>query len=319
MEPAADSTVVQAEEDGFVLEPVEVTAQKKKAVKRKRKLVVDTTKELTSNDIRGQLENYQNVVQQKCFPPPTKKALLWKDMASCEQLFVRPTTPSLSDSLASLICRNYSTDVPGAPADEGLIDLEQEISTSGEIEKKRVGSAAEDTTVAETTVPEEEITRGDGAETTDLGVGDMGMDEMRPFDMEGPGEDFGLNGDLDLPGEGETTTRVIPEMPSLSGISEDTGATQTTDERQSEELSEEFEQRRWTKRTQQVLRLLNRGLSKKDSVDFSTLTQKCSRKQAASRFYTCLLLAKEGTIDVEQSEPYAEIVIQKGPKFTSTF
>ncbi len=320
MDQAVDTTVVPVEEDGFVLEPVEVTATKKKAMKRKRKLVVDTNKELTSNDIRSQLENYHDVVQQKCFPPPTKKALLWKDMASCEQLFLRPTVPALSENLASLICRNYSTKIPGAPADETLIDLEHDVNTTGDIEKKRSEDAAGDTTVAETTVPEGEITRGTGVEAADLGVGDLGLvDDMRPFDLEGIGGDIGLNGDLELP-EGEATTRVIPEMPSLSGISsEDTTTTQLTEERQSEELSEDFEQRRWTKRTQQVLRLLSRGLSKQPSVEFSTLTQRCNRKQAASRFYTCLLLAKEGTIHVEQSQPYAEIAIHKGPKFTSTF
>ncbi len=311
VDQAVDTTLVPVEEDGFVLEPVEVTATKKKAVKRKRRLVVDTTKELTSNDIRSQLEGYQDIVQQKCFPPPTKKALLWKEIASCEQLFVRPTIPSLSAKLGRLITRNYSTNIPGAPVDETLLDLEHDVS---EIEKKRSGG---DTTVAETTA-EEAITRCPGVETADLGVGDMGMEDdvMRPFGLDGPGGDFGLNGDMELPGgEGDATTRVIPDMPSLSGIAEDTTTTQA-DERPREELSEEFEQRRWTKRTQQVLRLLNRTLSKQDSVEFKSVTLKCTRKQAASRFYTCLLLAKEGTIQVEQPEPYAEIVIQKGPKYS---
>ena len=61
------------------------------------------------------------------------------------------------------------------------------------------------------------------------------------------------------------------------------------------------------------------NLSGKESIQFSSLTQRCSRKQAASRFYTCLLLAKEGMIDVKQEEPYADIAIQKGPKFTEVF
>ena len=58
----------------------------------------------------------------------------------------------------------------------------------------------------------------------------------------------------------------MPEIDDVSG-------TQSTEEQQSNELSEEFEQRRWTKRTQQVLRVLDRNLSNKDSVNFSSLTQ----------------------------------------------
>lgn len=293
-----------------------------KKTKRKRRLVVDSDKEFTGLQIRSQFEDYKDLLQPKCFPPPTKKALLWKEMAGCEQLFSNPTTPLFIVDLSNLVKRNYTAVIPGEPDGSQIIDLEPDNidttkdlnateDTTVDIEKNRAGGeAGADVTVGETTVPEGEITDqgpagGDGMmDGFDL---DMGGDDMRPFDLEG---DFGpLNGDQ---GEEEGVSRVIPELPDIDDIS----ATQSTEEQQSNELSEEFEQRRWTKRTQQVLRVLDRNLSNKDSVNFSSLTQKCTRKQAASRFYTCLLLAKEGMVDVEQSEPYAEIVIHKGPKFT---
>ncbi len=156
VDQAVDTTLVPVEEYGFVLEPAEVTATKKKVVKRKkRKLVVDTIKELTSNGIHSQSEGFKDIVQEKCFPPPTKKALLAKDRASCEQLFVRPSIPSLPANLGRLVSRNYSTNI------------------TGEVE------------------------------------------DARPFDLDGPRGDFGLYGDMELPGGEGDTTRVIPRDASL--------------------------------------------------------------------------------------------------------
>lgn len=46
-------------------------------------------------------------------------------------------------------------------------------------------------------------------------------------------------------------------MPNLEGESGKMSVTQSTEEQQSNELSEEFDQQRWTKRTQQVFWMLH--------------------------------------------------------------
>ena len=291
-------TVLPLEEEGFVLEPVEVsTVTKERRGKRKRKLVVDNSKELTADDIKAQLNDYSDIIQQKCFPPPTKKALAWKTMASSEQLFQKPVLP-LAPELIKVITRNYSTNIPGLPVDDTLLDLDD----MKDQEEPRTADRSELPADASRSTPN--LDTGD-----DISVAAPQpslVDDTRPFDL-----DMGLNDDLlDLPED--AASRVIPEMPDLEA-EEEPSATQ---ERQSNELTEEFEQRRWTKRTQQVFRILNRNLSNKKDVPFSSLTQRCSRKQAASRFYTCLLLAKDGTIEVEQSEAYGPIHIHKGPRFS---
>lgn len=330
-EEKADTTVVPVEEEGFVLEPLDMTGRGKERVKRKRRLVVDSDKEFPGTQIKAQFQDFKDLLQPKCFPPPTKKAMIWKEMAGCDQLFSRPTAPQLQAELTDLITRNYSTVIPGEPA-PSVIDLDQDTSTTGKdvtTPKDKTAdrevlrgdnadhTAATDTTLGETTVPEGEITDlPPGPDPTmmmdDLGFGLEG-DEGRPFeDIEtgDVGDKSLATGDAEEP-----TSRVIPDLPELDDIP----SVQSSEEQQSNELSEEFERRRWTKRTQQVLRVLGRNLSGKESLEFSSLTQRCSRKQAASRFYTCLLLAKEGMVDVTQEEPYAEIVIQKGPKFTEVF
>ena len=72
-----DTTVIPMEEEGFVLEPIEESGTKERKTKRKRKLVVDIQKELTSDMIKEQLADYSDTVHPMCaFPPPTEKGSL---------------------------------------------------------------------------------------------------------------------------------------------------------------------------------------------------------------------------------------------------
>ena len=318
------------DEGGFILEPVDITSAidtSAKGKKRKRKLVVDTDKEFTSDNIRSQLENYSDILQQKLFPPPTKKAMQWKDMTTCEQLFMRPVCPFVAPQIIKIVTRNYTSRIPGE-LEESLLDLEQEEAptevnatrdTTVDIEKVRAepgGAEGETNHLGDTTAPGMLLEDRSDATTLPLNNDrDYGMEDgMRPIDHEG--DEFPPEGDV----PNEQTNRVIPDMPDLEAVSsEDPSQATSAGEKQSEEMSEEFEKRRWTKRTQQVLRILGRSFSSKPETPFSTLTQKCNRKQAASRFYTCLLLAKENTIHVHQANAYGEILISKGPKFTKAF
>ena len=320
-----DQTIVAAAggeppvEESFELDPVDATRMEEKRAKRKRRLVVDNDKEFSGQQIKSQFEDYKDLLQPKCFPPPTKKAMMWKEMAGCDQLFSNPTTAGLGTELFNLITRNYTVDIPGEPTSEALVELDnidtsRDANTSkdeSDIEKPR----GEPPTSKKDQSPEQDrstkkslpqvdadVTHPDGENLLD----DLG-DDLRPFDMDGFGGMDGIGGDP------EDTSKVIPAMPDIDEI-----PTQSTEEQQSGELLEEFEQRRWTKRTQQVLRVLGRSLTSENEIQFSSLTKKCNRKQAASRFYTCLLLAKEGMIALQQTEPYAEILLQKGPKFIET-
>ena len=330
--PTEEAPVAAQEEEGFVLEPVEV--EEKRGVRRKRRLVVDTDKEFTGQQIKAQFDDFKDLLQAKCFPPPTKKAMLWKEMAGCDQLFSNPTIPLLGTELFTMITRNYCMDVSGKAAVETGIELDNIVDASRDtivdasrdnitdannvskdtsaIEKVRGAPASADLEPVGAILPERDDALlavdelKEDAKVTDLEGTLVGGDDLRPFDVDnglgmGMEEDFGLG-----------ATNPIPDM----GDFDDILPTPSTEEQQSNELSEEFEERRWTKRTQQVLRVLQHNLLNSDQIEFSSLTRKCNRKQAASRFYTCLLLAKEGMITVEQPQPYGDIRLQKGPKFT---
>lgn len=314
---AADQSTLNQGEEGFVLEPVEMTISKEKKSKRKRKLIVDTSKELTSEFIKTMLSDYDDTLQPKCFPPPTKKAVLWRSMGSCEQLFVNPTIPFMAAELINLVTRNYTRYVPTEEEEaKKRIDLglriDESNATNADIENPR------DRTETDAIV-------GGGGDNT---VGEVvGADIRDPAELEFAMEDFGGQGGPDLVAAGAMglsdmdegdPLRIIPDLPDLEE-GENLAGQSNEEQQENNEPSEEFERKRWTRRTQQVFRVLDKNLASQDSVKFSSLTHKCNRKQAAARFYTCLLLAKEGAISVNQVEAYSDITIEKGPKFANAF
>lgn len=292
-----DSVMPQspAGQENFELEPVQAIVLKDRG-RRKRKLVVDSRKQLTSDFIKSQLKDCSDTLQSKLFPPPTKKSMLWKKVASCDYLFANPTSYPFGEEIAGLVTSKFSTRPPDSsvPPEAAVETLRQETENiSVTIEESREileRSDKQPTPPVETSIPgwqEDYIT-------------DINNDQPPADYPEPPADmppDFG-----DLP--------PIPELPDLDIPS--------VDNRASEEFSEEFEQQRWGKRTRQVLSMLQHGFTSADDINFKALTKNCARKTAASRFYTCLLLAKEGAITFDQSGPYQDIYISKGAKYEIT-
>ena len=79
--------------------------------------------------------------------------------------------------------------------------------------------------------------------------------------------------------------------------------------------NDEQDEKRLTKRTQQMHRALSRAFSYSDELSFSRMTQTLNRKQVASRFYTLLVLKKHRVVTVLQAEPFGDIEITEGPLF----
>lgn len=62
----------------------------KKRGKRKRKLVVDQTKELSNDSIREQLSDYSDLITPLDMAPPTTQLMQWKDSGGADKLFAQP-------------------------------------------------------------------------------------------------------------------------------------------------------------------------------------------------------------------------------------
>lgn len=342
-------------EEEFVLEPVEranmkkrVRKQGKKNIKRgknsKRKLDVDEEKALTGEYINSQLADFTDLLQPKCFAPRTKKAMKLKEMSDCNHLYSRPSYPSLGLELRHLITQNYSVDIPEGPA-AGALDTD--FSDSDVTQNDTVGADSRDVAGKSSTDATEFMPRG----IADIPHDDTTLSDAF---QASPQDDTDAPGVLlqvlptsgALPQNDTDTTKALPQEDSIdafpynSNFSEDvphdssrgtmsdcisdvdgqpfSDGELTNDEAIVPDFDEEQhyrEMRQWTKRTQQVVRFLQKSLSTADEIMFSSLSLNCNRKQAVSRFATCLLLVKEGIITLTQSEPYGDIELQKGPKF----
>ncbi|XP_003388470.1 PREDICTED: double-strand-break repair protein rad21 homolog [Amphimedon queenslandica] len=267
--------VTTGEEKDFVLPPVDATLQgmNKQRQKRKRKLLIDKEKELRGDIIRAQLMDYSDTLRTVSYPPPTKKMMLSRLGQGHDFLFQNPTWLS-SSPLSSLVTRNLHL----LPADTEVPLMDETVEMQREKNPSIIGGG------------------GEGA-PVDMDAG--------PLPIEEP-----IHGNDDNPflppmqdqDEDESISRVVPNIPDFEEA--ETEATPTT-----ETPEAVVEEKKWNKRTQQVLRQLEKGFQQTDSLHFSDIARKCNRKQAASRFYSCLLLAKEGAIKLEQSKPYAAIVI----------
>lgn len=73
--------------------PIIYISVKETKAKRKRKLIVDSVKELDSKTIRAQLSDYSDIVTTLDLAPPTKKLMMWKETGGVEKLFSLPAQP----------------------------------------------------------------------------------------------------------------------------------------------------------------------------------------------------------------------------------
>ncbi|XP_010788440.1 double-strand-break repair protein rad21 homolog [Notothenia coriiceps] len=105
------TTLVHNEEEAFALEPIDITVKETKA-KRKRKLIVDSVKELDSKTIRAQLSDYSDIVTTLDLAPPTKKLMMWKETGGVEKLFSLPAQPLWNARLLKMFTRCLTPLVP---------------------------------------------------------------------------------------------------------------------------------------------------------------------------------------------------------------
>ena len=287
------------EAEAFVLEPVEI-GQKEKKSRRKRKLIVDDEKILATEVIKAQLADASDIVKPATLAPPTKRRMKVKMSSVVEKLFSQPGVEFFASILLEEFTENLTNELaeePDAPESDDKMEL-------GEPELGR--DAVETSDVHETSkLSSVSLVQEGGKETTTHSEPQEHTleEEHRPYD-EDPFVDMGDN-DILPNGEDLAENGPEPELP----------ASQMNEQQLSTETDEQFESRRWTKRTQQVLHTLKREFKKKDLVNFNTLCVKTNRKHVAYKFYSCLLLSKEGSIEAHQKSPFGSIQLTQGPRF----
>ncbi|KAJ8267673.1 hypothetical protein COCON_G00128450 [Conger conger] len=341
------TTLVHNEEEAFALEPIDITVKETKA-KRKRKLIVDSVKELDSKTIRAQLSDYSDIVTTLDLAPPTKKLMMWKETGGVEKLFSLPAQPLWNSRLLKMFTRCLTPLVPddlrrrkkGGEADsldEFLKDLEnpevpreevlpqqRDIIDQTILEEPSVlqASAMESsrTTLDESVMPPPSSQRGVKRKAQD-------SEPALPMGALEPQADRSAlaQPQLDMPQvelppeEVSNLTQLIPELDLLGekGKDKDKDDEEEEEDEEGQGGDQDQEERRWNKRTQQMLHGLQRVMAKTgaESISLLELCRSNNKKQAAAKFYSFLVLKKQQAIELNQSEPYSDIIATPGPRF----
>lgn len=298
VETVNETTLLPNDQEAFALEPIEVSVGKDKRKRRKRKLVVDDKKNLTGDQIRAQLADTSDIVQAANVAPPTKLRMKLKETSTIKSLFSMPAIPLHSDKLLERFKKNLTTEISTEDAPE---------LSSQEEEPMDIDMHGRDEDVAPEHAPDEPYAA-------------PAIDDLPPIHDLGDAPDMGTVLGEDIQGEGVAQEEDIAYEEDAaqreSGEQEeDQGEDPISGEDQSVILDETQEQKRWTKRAQQMLHTLNRELRKKSDVGFDKLSKGNNRKQASYKFYTLLILNKEKAVTVSEDVMYGKITIGKGDKF----
>uniref|UniRef100_A0A8C1H4J4 RAD21 cohesin complex component b n=1 Tax=Cyprinus carpio carpio TaxID=630221 RepID=A0A8C1H4J4_CYPCA len=277
------TTLVHNEEEAFALEPIDITVKETKA-KRKRKLIVDSVKELDSKTIRAQLSDYSDIVTTLDLAPPTKKLMMWKETGGVEKLFSLPAQPLWNSRLLKMFTRCLTPLVPD------------------ELRKRRKGGEADSLDEFLKDLENPEVPREEMLEDDRSSIVSTQHVNMQQVDLP--------------PEEPANISQFIPEF-DLIGEKSKEKKDDEEEEEEGQSGDQDQEERRWNKRTQQMLHGLQRVIAKTgaESISLLDLCRNNNKKQAAAKFYSFLVLKKQQAVELRQDEPYSDIIATPGPRF----
>ncbi|KAK6167579.1 hypothetical protein SNE40_021571 [Patella caerulea] len=334
---------------------VTAVAGTEKKGKRKRKLIVDEQKGIPSETMKLQLSVTSDIVTTLDLAPPTKKLMHWKETGGVEKLFALPGHPIISRMTTRLFGRNLITksikedvepgddlldlDTPELPREEEKQQLDvthqSEMSTILEepssIHETSKRSRRSEKTVEKPkevvpeppTIPDASLLQDPSAIQEPSNAQDIFGQTFTEDVVDLPNDPM-----LNDPNMEDGPPSIAPFSVGPSSVpppsvgppsvgANDAPAFEDVIEGEVEGVlpTEDAEEQRWSKRTQQMQHTFEIAFRYSEELSFKEMARKLDRKQAASRFYTLLVLKKHQAITVEQNEPYGDILIGRGPQF----
>ncbi|XP_058846821.1 double-strand-break repair protein rad21 homolog [Acipenser ruthenus] len=302
-----ETTLLADEEEGFALEPVTMTPNlERKRGKRKRKLVVDETKELSSETIRDQITDCTDITSTLDIAPPTKSLMKWKETGGADKLFSQPGFSLMSSQLQKLFPRDL---LPGNLKGYGN-DEEQE--------REEMRKQQKDKKLDDTVILMEDLSHLDVSEmqkSTRLSIDHTPLSrDLNRHHAESESE-AGVSETqtalLDMPSE--DSMLVNPSMGQEREL--DQSLTQM-EKAQAALDGQDFEERKLNKRIQHLLHTLQKqDHSGCTAFNLQELCRNETRKHAAATFFCFLVLKKQNAIELTQIKPYDAIIATPGPNF----
>ncbi|XP_004071002.1 double-strand-break repair protein rad21-like protein 1 isoform X2 [Oryzias latipes] len=297
--PSPNQTTLLTNMDvAFALEPVAITPNSEKRVgKRKRKLVVDHAKELSNDVIREQLSDFSDLVAALDMAPPTVQLMHWKESGSVSKLFSQPCSTGLGPPISQLYVKNIFNQMHSRAQGE-VEEMRQE---GGRIQSDRSG-----------------LSPDNAVRDSSINLDNTGSTELTPL------HDTNNNQEahLELLHEVNMSELTHPDLPSEdsmfvhpSHVEQETQSTSLLS--QSMLSSQDFEEKRITKRAHRLLNALKSQTSSDPTFSLKSLCQGSTRAQAAAIFFSFLVLKKQQALHLHQSVPYKDILATPGPTFYS--
>ncbi|XP_032377738.1 double-strand-break repair protein rad21-like protein 1 [Etheostoma spectabile] len=294
----SETTVLANEEEAFALEPVTITPNsEKKRGKRKRKLVVDQSKELTNEFIREQLSDYSDLVAPLDMAPPTLQLMQWKESGGADKLFAQ-----LCSTVATPHIKEGAADAPGRNRDVDKFPHKLHVICFMCIVQRDISALTTDNvSIADSSI---DLERSHNTEPTD-------PDHIN---------DNQLGNYSELAQDENRSEFTHPELPSEdsmfvhpSCIQQETPSTSL--HTQSMLDSQDFEEKRISRRTQNLLNTLKSQSNSVTMFSLKALCEESTRLQAATTFFCLLVLKKQDALHLNQRAPYEDILLTPGPKF----
>ncbi|XP_021050534.1 double-strand-break repair protein rad21-like protein 1 [Mus pahari] len=283
-------TLVSNEEEGFTLDPIDGLDIADRRRRKKRRLLVDPVKEISSKAMHRQLTSFMDTLMVLDLAPPTQRLMMWKKRGGVDMLLSTATQDLINDELKMLFTKCFLF------SDYKLAKLTQKESVRREAESQHI---VEPSVMEEPNSHSELGQPQDWKDVTDESVGS-----------------FQENINVNINSEQDILGIISPAVEGLSSMNASLAQENYPAELESSGSKQNTEAEKWNQRLFQTLNVLQE-FNKMGMQSFSLkkLCRNSDRKQAAAKFYTLLILKKHRAIELSQSVPYADIIATVGPMF----
>ncbi|CZR14629.1 Rad21_Rec8 domain-containing protein [Caenorhabditis elegans] len=297
------ATSVSAMEHDTIESYYERQAQKRAMQKEQnmRKRRVDDVKMITGEEMKGNMADFSDILTRLDLAPPSRKLMMGKKRSHAEYMHHNPGMIGFSKNKQFI--RKYQSYL--------VVTKHDDVDEKNEWIKNALGLRE---------IGEEELQQQQ--QEMDMHVQDDSS-YVDDFD-EVPPLDFDQLDMMDMPQSMDDINMVDDDVPQRNPLSpfapmvEDEEMSPSEKRKKRDEEKEEpetDEDNRWSKRTHALLQNIATKLENQNGqVELDEMLKKgTSRKVAAAKFYSLLCLKKNQCIDIEQKEPYGDIMIKAGP------
>ncbi|XP_042639547.1 double-strand-break repair protein rad21-like protein 1 [Orycteropus afer afer] len=288
-----DETTLLSEE-GFTLDPIHVSDIAEKRKGKRRKLLIDPVKEISSKIMHKQLISFADTLMVLELAPPTQRLMMWKKRGGVDILLSTAAQDLIHAKLQKLFTKCFLSS--GFKLGRKLIQKES----------KREDMGIQN--IVETSMMEEKSARQE-------------LSQTKPWKDVFDGSQCSSQGDANKNINSEDFVEMVSSAAEESSLMNaflaeeiENGPLELLNESLGSEQNIEAE--RWNRRILQLLNSLRKS-NKMGTQSFSLmkLCRNSDRKQTAAKFYSFLVLKKHQAIELSQNAPYADIIATVGPMF----